>query len=87
MFEREQLLKHPLVRELIAYKWKKIGISSFLLNAGCYFIFLVFLTAFSLVLPHPINQSNNIHLITAYTYIVIHTYIMYICIISLSFHA
>ena len=52
-FDRESLLSHPLVKELIDYKWKRIAIPGFLIYLGVYMIFLILLTSFALTLPIP----------------------------------
>ena len=65
-FDRENLLTHPLVKELINYKWTRIAVPGFLIYLGFYLIFLILLTSFALTLPPPgtymycvaLNTSN-----------------------------
>ncbi len=52
-FDRENLLNHPLVQELIDYKWKRIAIPGFLIYLFFYLVFLILLTSFALTLPRP----------------------------------
>ena len=49
------LMKHPLVISLLDYKWKKFGRYIFFGNLLIYLIFLVFLTAFGLVVLSPVE--------------------------------
>ena len=48
-------MKHPLVISLLDYKWKKFGQYIFFGNLFVYLIFLVFLTAFGLVVLSPVE--------------------------------
>ena len=50
------LMKHPLVISLLDYKWKKFGQYIFFGNLFIYLIFLVFLTAFGLVVLSPVER-------------------------------
>ena len=43
-FDRENLLHHPLVNELIDYKWKRIAIPGFLIYLFFYLVLLILLT-------------------------------------------
>lgn len=52
-YDRENLLRHPLVKELLNYKWNRIGIPGLVAYFSCYLMFLIFLTAFALVIPRP----------------------------------
>ena len=54
---RSNLMKHPLVISLLDYKWKKFGRRIFFGNLLIYLIFLVFLTAFGLVVLSPVERS------------------------------
>ena len=56
--DREYLLIHPLVKELLSYKWKRVGIPGLIAYFSCYMIFLIFLTAFALVIPRPGPSSR-----------------------------
>ena len=49
-------MKHPLVISLLDYKWKKFGRYIFFGNLFIYLIFLVFLTAFGLVVLSPVEK-------------------------------
>ena len=51
-----KLMKHPLVISLLDYKWKKFGRYIFFGNLLIYLIFLVFLTAFALVIRSPVER-------------------------------
>ena len=51
--KRIELLQHPLVAELLNYKWKNIVLPSILLQMISYFTFLAFLTSYVLCLPNP----------------------------------
>ena len=51
-----KLMKHPLVISLLDYKWKKFGRYIFFGNLLIYLIFLVFLTAFALVILSPVER-------------------------------
>ena len=50
------LMKHPLVISLLDYKWKKFGRYIFFGNLFIYITFLVFLTAFGLVVLSPVER-------------------------------
>ena len=50
------LMKHPLVISLLDYKWKKFGRYIFFGNLFIYLIFLMFLTAFGLVVLSPLER-------------------------------
>lgn len=55
--EKPVLLKHPLVRSLLAYKWQKYGRWVYFLNLFLYLLFLSSLTTYSLVLLTPIHPT------------------------------
>ena len=50
------LMKHPLVISLLDYKWKRFGRYIFFGNLFIYLIFLMFLTAFGLVVLSPVER-------------------------------
>ena len=52
-YKRNDLLKHPAVTSLLDYKWTAYGGFLFLINFITYLIFLLFLTTYALLLPHP----------------------------------
>jgi hypothetical protein len=54
---RTELLKHPLVYNLIEYKWAKFGRLIFYTLLLCHIAFVVFLTAFALKLLNPFSQT------------------------------
>ena len=49
-------MKHPLVISLLDYKWKRFGRYIFFGNLFIYLTFLVFLTAFALVVQSPVER-------------------------------
>ena len=49
-------MKHPLVISLLDYKWNEFGWYIFFGNLFVYLIFLVFLTAFGLVVLSPVER-------------------------------
>ena len=51
--KRIELLKHPLVTELLNHKWNKIAMPSILFQLITYLVFLGFLTSHILLLPNP----------------------------------
>ena len=51
------MLTHPVISSLLQHKWFHFGFWFYLLNLLIYIIFLVFLTAFALVVLPP--QSNT----------------------------
>ena len=53
---RSSLMKHPLVISLLDYKWNTFGRYIFFGNLFIYLIFLVFLTAFGLVVFSPVEK-------------------------------
>ena len=57
-YDRENLLGHPLVKELLSYKWKRVGIPGLIVYFSCYMMFLILLTAFALVIPRPGPRNN-----------------------------
>jgi hypothetical protein len=57
-YDRESLLNHPLVKELLSYKWRRVGIPGLIIYFTCYMLFLIILTAFALVIPRP-EPSND----------------------------
>ena len=52
-YSRKDLLKHPVVSSLLAYKWGIYGRATFAINLVTYLIYLLFLTLYALLLPHP----------------------------------
>ena len=52
-YERIKLLQHPLTQALISHKWKAYAMPYSVLILALYLAFLVFLTAFSTVMPFP----------------------------------
>ncbi|CAI8015846.1 Transient receptor potential cation channel subfamily A member 1 homolog [Geodia barretti] len=56
--ERLDLLKHPLIRRYIHYKWWRISFPVFLTVLSLYVLFLVFLASFSLLIPRPGPEST-----------------------------
>ena len=52
-YERTRLLQHPVVRELVSYKWKAYAMPVFMISFAVYLVFLACLTAFALVTPLP----------------------------------
>ena len=55
--EQLNLLKHPVVGSLLHYKWKKFGQYGYFSNLLTYIVFLTLLTAFALVVSHPLEQD------------------------------
>lgn len=55
--EQLNLLKHPVVGSLLHYKWRKFGQYGYFFNLVTYIIFLAVLTAFALVVFHPLDDS------------------------------
>lgn len=53
--ERTDLLTHPLVTSLLNQKWNSYGRIVFYTNLAIYLVFLIFLTAFALVIPNPLS--------------------------------
>ena len=51
------MLTHPVISSLLQHKWFHFGLWFYLLNLLIYIIFLVFLTAFAVVVLTP--QSNT----------------------------
>ena len=53
--ESEQiiLLSHPLVTSLLKTKWQRYGRWLYWLNLSTFFAFLIFLTLYAVLLPHP----------------------------------
>ena len=55
--KRVELLRHPVVKSIIKYKWKKYGQIVYFLNLAFYAIFLIFLTSFALVVLNPSHPT------------------------------
>ena len=51
------MLTHPVISSLLQYKWFHFGLWLYLLNLLIYIIFILFLTAFTLVVLLP--QSST----------------------------
>ena len=60
--ERTELLKHPLALSLLAYKWETYGRYIYYSNLFIYALFIIFLTAFALLVPHPGTRTCEIML-------------------------
>ena len=56
--KRTNLLEHPLVAELLNYKWWIFGYPSFIFQLSVFVFFLAILTAFALLLPLPEDDSK-----------------------------
>ena len=54
---RVELLKHPVVKSLIKYKWKKYGQVIYFFNLAFYALFLIFLTSFAVVVLNPSHST------------------------------
>ena len=52
-----ELLKHPLVYNLIEHKWDKFGRLIFYMLLICHIAFVIFLTAFALELLNPFSPT------------------------------
>lgn len=60
----EGLLQHPLVVTMLNEKWFQFGAQLYVWNLLLYILQVLFLTAFSLSLPHPLSpscESPHIH--------------------------
>ena len=57
-YSRHDLLRHPLCLSLVRYKWHKYGKFPYYFNLLSYFTFLMFLTAFVLTSPSPIQNPE-----------------------------
>ena len=55
--QRLELLKHPVVKSLIKYKWNKYGQVIYFFNLAFYSLFLIFLTSFALVVLNPSHPT------------------------------
>ena len=55
--QRTELLKHPLVYNLIEHKWDKFGRPIFYMLLICHIAFVIFLTAFALELLNPFSPT------------------------------
>ena len=56
-YERIKLLQHPVTQALISHKWKAYAMPYSIIILALYLVFLVFLTAFSTVMPFPIGSE------------------------------
>ena len=56
--DRESLLKHPLVQELIGHKWWRIGLPGLIIYVACYLLFLSTLTIFAILVPNPRSMGQ-----------------------------
>ena len=54
---RIELLKHPVVKSLIKYKWNKYGQVIYFFNLAFYSLFLIFLTSFAMVVLNPSHPT------------------------------
>jgi hypothetical protein len=59
----EGLLQHPLVVTMLNEKWFQFGAQLYVWNLLLYVLQVLFLTAFSLSLPHPLSSSCSQHLL------------------------
>ena len=50
---RNELLQHPLVTSLLNHKWNRFGAWFYFANLFFYLVYVIFLTAFALVVPNP----------------------------------
>ena len=55
--QRTELLKHPLVYNLIEHKWDKFGRPIFYMLLICHIAFMIFLTTFALKLLNPFSPT------------------------------
>lgn len=63
--KRENLLNHPLVRTLIRYKWRRVGIPGLFIYYFFYALFLCLLTTYVILLPRP---GSNCKLFIGFKY-------------------
>ena len=63
----EGLLQHPLVVTMLNEKWFQFGAQLYVWNLLLYVLQVLFLTAFSLSLPHPLSSSCKLYLPPLYT--------------------
>ena len=57
--KRADLLKHPLVSQLLEYKWRRVALPLFLGYMAVYLLFLLMLTLFALLSPRPSPDSDT----------------------------
>ena len=55
--ERAALLRHPIVLKLLEHKWDKYGQTLFYASFAFHVVFIILLTAFALVLLHPLSPT------------------------------
>ena len=71
--ERLELLKHPIVTNLLDYKWRKYGRTVYFIYFSTYLLLLVFLTAFGLWSPTPRSYDCELKFLVHSNYLLYST--------------